>query len=257
MINNNLITVGLFALSTVLVSAAPVPFPAPHPHPQPKASLGNLLGGGRFSNNHNHRHGQSSKSKGLLKLPVLGGGRSGRILEKKNLLDPVEDILGTGGSGLGSGLGDGPGLGSGSGSSSGLGLGLVENVLEPITGPVTDPITTSLGAVLGVDIDLLTPTDLLCAKVDGIFLEQAYALGCVCLGQDGLLLTAEAGAHVVDGLVDWVKAKVSPDRNLKSWSSKAERCRLTSMASPPTTPSTVFQHANSVPRMTEGSSGAH
>lgn len=213
MVNNNIITIGVITLSTLLASAAPLPFPAPHPEPQPL--LGNLLGasGDLGTLRPGYKHGKSPKFKGLADLPLLRGSRPIRNLGKKNLLGPVEDILG--GSGLGSGLGSD--LGSGSGSESGLGLGLVEDVLGPVTGPITESstaVTAPLGAVLGVDVDLLTPTDLLCAKVDGIFLEQAYALGCVCLGQDGLLLTAEAGAHVVDGLVDWVKAKVGLDSHL-------------------------------------------
>lgn len=83
----------------------------------------------------------------------------------------------------------------------------VNDLLKPVTGPL-DPVVKPLGSVLGVDIDLLTPTDLICAKVAGEFVGKAYALGCVCLGQDGLLLTAEAGVEVVDGLIDWVTAEV-------------------------------------------------
>jgi hypothetical protein len=79
--------------------------------------------------------------------------------------------------------------------------------LEPVTGPLS-PALQPL-AILGVDVDLLTPTDLLCARVAGEFVNKAYALGCVCLGQDGLLLTADAGVEVIDGLVDWITAEVS------------------------------------------------
>lgn len=79
--------------------------------------------------------------------------------------------------------------------------------LGPVAGPLS-PVLHPL-AILGVDLDLLTPTDLLCAKVEGEFVGKAYALGCVCLGQDGLLLTAEAGVEVIDGLVDWISAQVS------------------------------------------------
>jgi hypothetical protein len=82
----------------------------------------------------------------------------------------------------------------------------ITSILEPVTGPLS-PALKPL-AILGIDIDLLTPTDLLCAKVEGEFINKAYALGCVCLGQDGLLLTAEAGVTVVDGLVDWITAQV-------------------------------------------------
>lgn len=205
MVNNNFITLGVITLSTLLASAAPLPLPSLQPEPV----LGNLLGasGNLGTLRPGHKYGKSGKSKfkGLADLPLLRGSRP--ILNKKNLLGPVEDILG--GSSSGSILGSG--IGSGSGSGPGLELGLEEDILGPVTGPITGPVngvTRPLGVVLGVDVDLLTPTDLLCAKVDGIFLEQAYALGCVCLGQDGLLLTAEAGAHVVDGLIDWVKAKV-------------------------------------------------
>lgn len=92
-------------------------------------------------------------------------------------------------------------------------LGPVDPIISTATdavGPVTGPLSPALKplAVLGVDLDLLTPTDLLCAKVEGDFIGKAYALGCVCLGQDGLLLTAEAGVTVIDGLVDWITAQV-------------------------------------------------
>jgi hypothetical protein len=101
------------------------------------------------------------------------------------------------------------------GGSDPLGAGILGDSLDPITN-ILEPVTGTLSpalkplAILGVDIDLLTPTDLLCAKVEGEFINKAYALGCVCLGQDGLLLTAEAGVTVVDGLVDWITAQVRP-----------------------------------------------
>jgi hypothetical protein len=99
------------------------------------------------------------------------------------------------------------------GGADPLGAGILGGSLDPITTilePVTGPLSPALKplAILGVDLDLLTPTDLLCAKVEGEFINKAYALGCVCLGQDGLLSTAEAGVTVVDGLVDWITAQV-------------------------------------------------
>lgn len=109
---------------------------------------------------------------------------------------------------LGAGiLGGSDPLGTGLLGTDALGpLDPVTNILDPITGPLS-PALKPL-AILGIDVDLLTPTDLLCAKVECEFVNKAYALGCVCLGQDGLLLTAEAGVTVVDGLVDWITAQV-------------------------------------------------
>lgn len=108
-------------------------------------------------------------------------------------------------------------------------LGTVTDALHPLTddlAPVTDllaPVTDTLKpvtdlvhaplAVLGLDIDLLSPTDLLCAKVDTELLGKVYALGCVCLGDDGLLLTAKA--EVDADAVEPIKAEVgdtSPPR---------------------------------------------
>jgi len=136
----------------------------------------------------------------------LGGAGAG-------ILGGSTDPLGTLPSGI---LGD-TGILGGAGSLGGAnflgGAGILGGSLDPVTKilePVTGPLSPALKplAILGIDIDLLTPTDLLCAKVEGEFVNKAYALGCVCLGQDGLLLTAEAGVTVVDGLVDWITAQV-------------------------------------------------
>lgn len=153
---------------TLALTTSAVPLPRPQP------LLDGLLGHGR----------QTSSSKSaldLVDLPLLRGIKPSRII-KKDLLGPLDDALAPI-------------------------LAPVTDVLAPVAGPL-ESITGPLGSVLGVDIDLLTPTDLLCAKVDGEFIGKAYALGCVCLGQDGLLLTAEAGVQVVDGLVDWITAQV-------------------------------------------------
>ena len=136
----------------------------------------------------------------------LGGAGTG-------ILGGSTDPLGT----LTGGIQGDTGLLGGAGSLGGAnflgGAGLLGGSLDPVTNilePVTGPLSPALKplAILGIDIDLLTPTDLLCAKVEGEFVNKAYALGCVCLGQDGLLLTAEAGVTVVDGLVDWITAQV-------------------------------------------------
>jgi hypothetical protein len=146
----------------------------------------------------------------------LGGAGAG-------LLGGVDPLDG-GGAGILSGSGPlGAGILGGSDPLGGAGIlggtdplggaGILGDSLDPITTilePITGPLSPTLKplAILGVDLDLLTPTDLLCAKVEGEFINKAYALGCVCLGQDGLLLTAEAGVTVVDGLVDWITAQV-------------------------------------------------
>jgi hypothetical protein len=185
--------------------------------PLPEALLNGLLG-------HGHRPTSSGAGLGIDAVASneyrgTGMGRPSGYggIFKRNFLGGLGD-LGGGGilDGAGAGILDGAdplgGAGAGIlGGSSPLGdtlgpLDPLTDVLEPITGPLA-PALKPL-AILGVDIDLLTPTDLLCAKVEGEFINKAYALGCVCLGQDGLLLTAEAGVTVVDGLVDWITAQV-------------------------------------------------
>jgi hypothetical protein len=204
--------------------------------PLPEALLNGLLG-------HGHRPTSSGAGLGVdasvHEYKGTGMGRSSGYggIFKRNLLGGLGDIGGAGllggtdplggaGAGILGGVDPLDGADAGIlGGSDPLGAGIlggtdplggagilggsldpITNILEPVTGPLS-PALKPL-AILGVDIDLLTPTDLLCAKVEGEFINKAYALGCVCLGQDGLLLTAEAGVTVVDGLVDWITAQV-------------------------------------------------
>jgi len=154
----------------------------------------------------------------------LGGAGAG-ILGGAGPLGGSTDPLGTLTSGI---LGD-TGILGGASSLGGAnflgGAGILSGSLDPVTNilePVTGPLSPALKplAILGIDIDLLTPTDLLCAKVEGEFIDKAYVLGCVCLGQDGLLLTAEAGVTVVDGLVDWITAQVCLPFFLLMWTNE-------------------------------------
>jgi len=202
--------------------------------PLPEALLNGLLG-------HGHRPTSSGAGLGVdasvHEYKGTGMGRPSGYggIFKRNLLGGLGDLGGAGLLGgadpLGAGIlggvdpldGAGAGILGGSdplgtailGGSDPLGAGILGGSLDPVTNilePVTGPLSPALKplAILGVDLDLLTPTDLLCAKVEGEFINKAYALGCVCLGQDGLLLTAEAGVTVVDGLVDWITAQVCP-----------------------------------------------
>lgn len=167
-----LLAVGYVTLAlSVSVAAAPLPFPRPF--------FDGLLVHDRPSSSFDHDNA-------VIDLPLLRGIKPSRII-KKDLLGPLDQALA-------------PILAPVA--------HIAGEALRPVTGPLGS-VTSPIGSVLGVDLDLLTPTDLLCAKVEGEFIGKAYALGCVCLGQDGLLLTAEAGVHVVDGLIDWVTAQVS------------------------------------------------
>ena len=219
--------IAILALLPLLATSAPLP----------EALLNGLLG-------HGHRPTSSGAGLGLdaVALNEYKGTGMGRPsgysgIFKRNLLGGLGDLGGAGildGASTLGGAGSGAGILGGTDPLSGAGAGIlgggdllggadilggsgplgdalgpldpVTNVLEPITGPLSPALKPQ--AILGIDIDLLTPTDLLCAKVEGEFINKAYALGCVCLGQDGLLLTAEAGVTVVDGLVDWITAEV-------------------------------------------------
>ena len=93
-------------------------------------------------------------------------------------------------------------------------LSPVTDELDPVTSAL-EPVIGPLNAVtlqLGVQLDLLTPSALLCAHVEGEVVNTVYAMGCVCLGLDGgLLLQADvdvfAGADV-DGIKAWAAAQV-------------------------------------------------
>jgi hypothetical protein len=203
--------------------------------PLPEALLNGLLG-------HGHRPTSSGAGLGVdasvhdFKRNLLGGlgdlGGAGLLGGADPLggagagiLGGVDPLDGAGAGILGGSDPLGAGILGGSDPLGGVGIlggpdplggaGILGGSLDPITTilePVTGPLSPALKplAILGDDLDLLTPTDLLCAKVEGEFINKAYALGCVCLGQDGLLLTAEAGVTVVDGLVDWITAQVRP-----------------------------------------------
>ena len=249
--------------------------------PLPEALLNGLLG-------HGHRPTSSGAGLGLDATDYTSGTGMGRPssgfggMFKRNLLGGLGGLGDGGNLGVLDGPGDQGGLGAlgglgggdagvlgGAGDLGGLGdlggvgalgdslgpldpiLDTASEALEPVTGPLS-PALKPL-AILGIDVDLLTPTDLLCARVEGEFINKAYALGCVCLGQDGLLLTAEAGVEVIDGLVDWITAEVS---NLHESGGLGLNDRLTWLVSIPCIPSTVSPHVTRTQRMMEESSDA-
>ena len=98
--------------------------------------------------------------------------------------------------------------------------------LTNVTAGITADVGSILSVALGINLDLIDTTQLLCSLVSGTFSDRPYDLGCTCLGSDGGILLdvdvdVEAIVNVV-GLDVWVQAQVSRRETPRAWDSARE-----------------------------------